>query len=474
MNDIQWKKKYLAKKTAQYSHFDRRVSLDKCWDYITSKEKVQTHGFYPFIHLTIESRRVRKGKRLDPKIRSIYYAAHLDSWIYRYYSHLINEEFNERVKSDNIDNIAVAYRTDLGKNNIHFAKEAFNFIRSAAPCYIMLGDFTDFFDNLNHDYLKKRLCDLINVERLSADVYAVFKNITRFSYLKLEDLLAINGLSNTRKGRKEINSKLRDRVVATQEFHTIKKQSLQINTSNKGIPQGSSISAVLANVYMLEVDKRIRDYISQHQGFYMRYSDDFIIVIPQSSGDFAKHYERITNILKSAPDLTLKNEKTKIMFLEGNKIHCCSSNYFSGATDSFNAVDFLGFTFDGSTVKIRDKTISKYFNKMYRKAKTIINGNGYTPNNKRISAKNLYLKYSIRGSKHYRENKDRESRYPTEKDYQGNFFDYVHRAKKEFPDDPVNQVEESHMAKIRKRLNKVVYNERTNLSDSESTKKKDD
>ena len=48
--------------------------------------------------------------------------------------------------------VAVAYRTDLHKNNIHFAKVAVDFIRESGPCYIMIGDFTNFFDNLDHRY----------------------------------------------------------------------------------------------------------------------------------------------------------------------------------------------------------------------------------------------------------------------------------------------------------------------------------
>ena len=46
----------------------------------------------------------------------------------------------------------------------------------------MIGDFTDFFDNLNHVYLKKQLCDLLSVNRLPDDFYAVYKNVTHFSY----------------------------------------------------------------------------------------------------------------------------------------------------------------------------------------------------------------------------------------------------------------------------------------------------
>ena len=92
-----------------------------------------------------------------------------NGWIYRYYAYLINERYNQRVRKDGIDSVAVAYRTNLGKSNIDFAKEAFQYIRGTTSCYVMIGDFTDFFDNLDHVYLKNQLCDLLSVEKLPDD-----------------------------------------------------------------------------------------------------------------------------------------------------------------------------------------------------------------------------------------------------------------------------------------------------------------
>ena len=56
MNLYEWKEKQSQKMAPQYTHFDRRISLDKCFGYITSPNKVAHHGFYPFIHYTIKSR----------------------------------------------------------------------------------------------------------------------------------------------------------------------------------------------------------------------------------------------------------------------------------------------------------------------------------------------------------------------------------------------------------------------------------
>jgi hypothetical protein len=67
----EWKVKQTQKTSPQYTHFDRRVSLENCFNYITSPEKITQHGFYPFIHYAIKSRKVKNGKKEKPKERLI-------------------------------------------------------------------------------------------------------------------------------------------------------------------------------------------------------------------------------------------------------------------------------------------------------------------------------------------------------------------------------------------------------------------
>lgn len=56
-----------------------------------------------------------------------------------------------------------------------------------------------------------------------------------------------------------------------------------INLSPKnhlGILQGTAVSAILANIYMIAFDEFVANLIENYHGLYRRYSDDFIIVIP--------------------------------------------------------------------------------------------------------------------------------------------------------------------------------------------------
>lgn len=182
-------KKTIQRSKRYYAHFDVRTDIGRMKDYVSNPKAVAAHGFYPFIHYEMDMSKFKRGKGVVPKKRDICYAAHIDRCIYQYYSHILNEKYNERTTCDGISNVAVAYRTNLRKSNIQFSKAAYDFIRKTENCYVMIGDFTHFFDNLDHAYLKKQWCSLLECERLPKDHYNVFKNITSFSQWELTDLL---------------------------------------------------------------------------------------------------------------------------------------------------------------------------------------------------------------------------------------------------------------------------------------------
>lgn len=329
-----WKEK--NKKAKNYAHFDLKVSLENVLEYIKNPKNIAKHGFYPFIQY--EKRYVKYGRNgVREKIRRLCYSSHIDRYIYSYYGYMINEKYNEYMAKRNIDKVAIAYRNNLGKNNIHFAKDAFDFIRKMNKCIVIIGDFTDFFDSLNHIYLKSRLCELLECDKLENDYYAVFKNITKYSVWNLTDLLELNSLEDTMQGRKILNS--RDRVLSKEDFKKYAKRFITVPNVEKkkdcGIPQGAAISAVLANVYMMKVDEEIQRLVSEYDGLYMRYSDDFIIVLSeQKCKDLDNVIVEIREKIKLVK-LTLQDEKTKCYRYENFRVLNCDGEK--------TAIDYLGF-----------------------------------------------------------------------------------------------------------------------------------
>ena len=300
----------------------------------------------------------------------------------------------------------------------------------------MIGDFTGFFDNLDHVYLKQQWCSLLGVERLPADHFAVFKNITSYSKMELVDLLRLNGLEDTKAGRKELNGMAR---VLTAEQFKENRPLIQKHTEPYGIPQGSPISGILANMYMLDIDKQINDEVHELGGLYIRYSDDFMIILPDAPEiDAAKELKRLSNMVKQTPRLTLEPSKTQYFHFENGVLTNCGKTFHKNADDSSRTINFLGFSFDGQKVRIRSKTVSKYYYRMYRKAHNIAKMGGYTPDGKRITCENLYMTYSRKGSKKG----------------SGNFLTYVDRAAAEYgPNEPIERDTRRHMQKIRQALN---------------------
>lgn len=371
--------------TKPYAHFDLHVSLSmpSIRKYVMDRAKIVTHSFYPFIHF--EKKNSRYGKKGPKKPRELYYCSHLDRCVYQRYAFLLIYQYNIWAYENNIDDVAIAYRDNLGKNNIDFAKDAFDAIRNFPQCFILVGDFTNFFDNLEHQYLKKMMCEVLGVERLPQDYFSVFKNITRFSSWGWKDIVKAAGENIEERGvRKKINSK--DTVLTKEQFQKSKKD-IKKNVSGVGVPQGSPISAVLSNIYMIEFDKYIKRYVASKSGIYMRYSDDFIIVLPYERdaeiADFTSYIFSYVESMKGLIDL--QKEKTSCYTYKNEVVY---------EGDQPSSINYLGFLFDGKNIRIRPRAITKYYYRMRRKAHTIGRSNWTSTKGKHISAKELYSIYS--------------------------------------------------------------------------------
>lgn len=177
-----------------YAHFDKMISIQYGRKFAENPDYVAKHSFYPFLHFTLKINRYKRKKktpmeRRAPKIREIYYAAHIDRYIFQHYAHMLNEKYNAYCLNHGLDELPVAYRTNkTGKSNIDFAKEAFSYLKEHPGSIVITGDFESFFDNLDHVYLKRCLQTVLGVGRLSDDWFAVYKNICYYSYVDIKNI----------------------------------------------------------------------------------------------------------------------------------------------------------------------------------------------------------------------------------------------------------------------------------------------
>lgn len=363
-----------------YKHIDNRISIDTVKKYITTPEKIARHSFLPFLHYNkIFSKYVGYENASDnerpikEKIRSLMYAGHLDSFIYKYYSDLLNYFYNLWMIDNKLNEFSVAYRTNKKhQSSINFAAEAISFLSKMDKAFIIVGDFEKFFDTLDHRLLKVRLQRVLNTEQLSNDWYNVYKSLTKFAYIEKETLENTDHPLVLKKSSSYFNS--------IKDFRKYKKKNkCKLNRESYGIPQGNALSGVLANVYAMDFDKEMGRIAGQYEGFYRRYSDDFILIldIDLLQEDYGNLFvDKIQNIvyeLANQNKITLQKEKNEVRLYEKRVVTDISSNQ--------THLDYLGFVFDGENVKLREKSIYKF----YREARHLISKSKVVQKRKSLS-----------------------------------------------------------------------------------------
>jgi hypothetical protein len=116
-------------------------------------------------------------------------------------------------------------------------------------------------------------------------------------------------------------------------------------------------------MYMLEFDKALCAAASQVKGVYFRYSDDIIIIIPggAAEAEFILQKARLA-LEEHAPRLTFKPSKTSVHVFEPQGKH--QSFRLIEGEHGRSGLEYLGFRYDGQSVRIRDATISRLYSKV--------------------------------------------------------------------------------------------------------------
>lgn len=445
-------------KTKGYLHFDSKRSIKFLWNYIKNPNNIEKHTFYPLLHYIQITKKYKinketgKREKTKPKNRDLYYASHRDRAIYQYYAYITNYYYNRYMEKRKINEVAIAYRNNYKKgqgSNIFFAKKVIDEIKKTES-FIIVGDFKAFFDTLDHDYLKRQLCEIFDKERLDLDFYKVYKSVIQFAYCDLKNIKAII-YKKKKIAPKELLSS--DRLCSSSEFRMWKNKyniiKKALDRQNRGIAQGTSISAVFSNVYMIKFDEVIYKYISLYNGSYYRYSDDFIIILPKINVDLLKLNSIYGVVQKEIAKVKLEIEckKTQIYEYNNEKITNITNEILKENDNNLDKeLNYLGFSFNGKRIKIRDRSISKYYKRMYKKIDSLLK---QRKQGKKRSNKNIYMLYSIVGLIRKKKNNNLLNRK------RGNFIGYVQRSKKIFNSSEFEDyVEDRHLYKIKKRLNK--------------------
>lgn len=467
--------------------------------YIKNKENIAKHSFCPFIHKTVKTRKFRRKVEQDGsrsklrhagiKERPIFYANNVDSNIYGYYAFQLQKKYEKILKEFTLDKVPTAYRSIplhsenekcRNKCNIDFADEIFSFIRTSKKetLVAMTFDIKSFFDNLDHAILKDSWKKVMGFNcKLPKDHYKVYRNITKFSYVEERDIFNLfkrNIITRNKSGilaRKSI-AKIKflknNNAVAFCELSDIKvlrdrnfirsnkyEDKTRLKLRKKGIPQGSPISAVLANIYLLEFDKSINKLVKTRHGIYRRYSDDLVIVVPK------KYRNEILNKVRAEIkkyNLQIQDEKTQVFWFKRfmDRYYCFEYNLKTKSLQVNTTFEYLGLSFDGKYVRLKSSSLAKYYRKMKRSFRR---GHFYTLHNKtktkgQFFKSRLYKRFTYKGAQRrriYKRDDNVSNLWTLSHRFDwGNYLTYAFMAQRIIPDNKIKEQIKNHWKNFHK------------------------
>lgn len=416
-----------------YRHLDARIPRTmlesneafKLIDTLTSPAKLQKHSFYPFLRKDKKVRRFTREYgadgtsrvKIDQKIRPIMYASHKDACIYGFYAYMLKEKYDKLIDNTALDKSIIAYRriprddnSGRNKSNVDFSNDVYTAIKEKDECAVLCVDIKGFFDNMRHDNIRNTWSEVLGEDDLPVGHSIVYKNVTNYRYAFINEVLSKMGEGWIVKGRFRYSrtAKRRGMIGNPKLYNKLINNTLIIhkNRSIRGIPQGSPISDIIANMYLLNFDREMINFLnSKGRGnLYKRYSDDILIVCAQK--DVTAVYQRIQQLMNhDSIDLNLSNKKTELFYVnvKSGILKDETALVEPGYIKNKKAIQYLGFEFDLSDLNIRSGTVASHYRKVAKlaKAKTVDNPKVDVktkgPNSKKKKRNRYqYLKQAIR------------------------------------------------------------------------------
>lgn len=441
------------------------------------------HSFLPFILDQRIQRRYKKDpsrnkirshsvlkngvKVSSKKIRPIMYAAHLDAHIYAYYfKEILSPAYEARLRADaELNRSVTAYRSlqtekkGVSKNNRHFAKELFDEIKRRRNCTVLLFDIENFFPTLDHSLLKRSWSEVMGYKSLPKDHYNIFKSVSRYSFINLKSLREPNGHFNERELSEISKLGKHSFFRSVKDFFESEVPISKNPFKGRGIPQGLPISATLANIYMLPFDRRIVSLGREKGLFYRRYSDDLVVVC--NSYD-ASEIEQL--VLEEIKDVRLnisedKTERKRFTADQEERLICLETN--SEQKEIKSKVGYLGFTFDGKHIRIKEKNLSGFYRQMKeaistKQRRVEAMRDLHLSENQPIYKRKSYRLYTFKGVAS-RDRYFKTSSKHSVRRYRGNFIKYAYRSAEIMEAPEIKKQVRNHWKILQKTINKYEF-----------------
>lgn len=369
-------------KDRNYTHFDLPLKELERNNFKVSADEICQNSFWPLIGYVVSERRAKKDENdkliFTTKDRPIKFGSHRDAAIFEYCAKSLSKDYEAFLQSTAINDSVLAYRSGVG-NNINHSKALFDEIKIRGNCFAIAMDIKGFFDNISHDILYSQILRIRKVPKLNRTDFKIFQRMTKFEWVNSDQMKKHLGRRYGANGR----------ICTAVEFRSIvrgKNSNLVVqNTNTFGIPQGTPLSGLYANVSLIEFDERVSGAVQKLGGSYRRYSDDIAILIPDEITP-STVIDIVTAEL-SIIGLLLSVTKTDVSHFQNN----------GGTQESDSLFQYLGFTFDGKFTRIRQSSLNRYYAKMNRGVRAKV----HAAKDKNIPPSEIYMRELFRKYTHF-------------------------------------------------------------------------
>lgn len=376
-----------------YLHFDFSLNRREAERYVTNPNNILRHRFSPLIHYEKITRKVQRNKlaerryklsrqigekpklKVKEKRRHIFYTSHIDGYIYSYYAYKLQKYYAGFLDKSGLASNVIAYRSIIKDgvkfSNSHFAHEVFEIIVNTNGCHILCFDISNFFDRLSVGVLKEKWAQILGMDKLPDDHFQIYKSLVHFRYIEERQLIENFREKFERNPRQHgidwpSGGSLKNRICSYDELGSLEKKiaaegGCLLNKKGflgiTGIPQGTAISGLLSNIFMLDFDLAIKQFVDSVGGHYRRYSDDICIIVPPTI-EFKQVEAYVQQQLEQNCTSSIKLNHTKT---EKKIYQTAQDNSFvtDGQNNQPSVIQYLGFHFNGRNVFIRNSSISK-------------------------------------------------------------------------------------------------------------------
>ncbi len=180
-----------------------------------------------------------------------------------------------------------------------------------------------------------------------------------------------------------------------------------------GIPQGSALSALLSNIYLIDYDQMMLKKAKEEGFLYRRYCDDIMIVCKTEKANEIQSFA--INEIHEKYNLTIQDKKVETIDFMRNtkgdirsfrrlerKLHIPIVPTKENEKRLYKNLQYLGFEFDGQTIFIRSSSLSRYYRKMKaRISKTVSMAYGSNAKSNRVFKRQLFERYAYLGRRNF-------------------------------------------------------------------------